>query len=257
MGLVGSRSQGMGSVGSGTWILVHKSTTWPAISGEGLSAWSRCGAACCGAHRRAALPHFLLFQPQSKSWHPATPGHLALLAFGVLPYLQWGGPKCCISATPLQTWPPEVDHIHPKTSSVVPKSSRRALALWSHGKQLPLGAGTGWPRDSTLASQAVGPASPCSPVTSRMPHASALSPEPDDDHCLWGATLGLWGQASSKRPLTPGGGLDPPLLRGVGLCGREILGVIAEGRLSGGMVWWGAAHKMVISILGDEGAWHS
>lgn len=78
------------------------------------------------------MPHFLLFQPQSKSWPPATLSHQALLAFGVQQYLQWRGPNC--SATPLQTWPSEVHHIHPKTSSVVPKSSRKALALRSHGK---------------------------------------------------------------------------------------------------------------------------
>lgn len=107
----------------------------------------------------------------------------------------------------------------------------------------------------TLAIQAVGAESLCSPVTSRLPLASALSPEPKDDHCLWGATLGLWGQALSQRPLTPG--VDPPLPRGVGVGGREISGMTAEGRQSGGMLWWAGAHKMVISILGDEGAWHS
>lgn len=112
---------------------------WPVISGQGLSTWSRslC-TACCGAHRRAALPHFLLFQPQSKSWPPASPDHLALLAFAVQSYLQWGGPNCCISATPLQTCPPEVHHIHPKTSSVITKSS--VSESWQAN---PLGI---WPR---------------------------------------------------------------------------------------------------------------
>lgn len=123
LGLVGSSSWGIGSMGSGMWTLVHKSITWPVIMGEGLSTLIRSFCtACCGAHRRATLPSFLLFQPQSKSWPPATPGHLALLAFAVLLYLQWGGPNCCISATPLQTWPPQVHRIHPKTS-IVPKSS--------------------------------------------------------------------------------------------------------------------------------------
>lgn len=203
MGLVGSRIWGMGSVCSGMWMLVHKSTTWPVILREGLSTWSRslC-TTCSGAHRRAALPHFLLFQPQSKSWPPAAPGHLALLAFAVLPCLQWGGPNCCISATPLQTCPPETHGIHPKTSSVAPKSSGV--------KVTPLGSWHRVAKGSTLAIQAVGATSLCSPVTSRLPLASALSPEPRDDHCLWGATLGLWGQALSQRPLTAG--VDPPFI---------------------------------------------
>lgn len=74
MGLVGSRIWGMGSVCSGMSMLVHKSTTWPVISGEGLSTWSRslC-TACSGAHRRAALPHFC-FSPK------ANPGLLLSLA---------------------------------------------------------------------------------------------------------------------------------------------------------------------------------